>query len=287
MRWWCSQTMEPWSWTPQPYVGVWAVVIALASLRWRALRRRRAATGGIDVTTRQRWWFWLALMALWVASDWPVGALGAGYLASVHMSQYLIYTLVAAPLFVLAAPEWWVRQVLARRRLYRVVAWVSRPLYAVIIANGTLLATHTPWTVDTLRGSQVGSFLLDAIWLVTGIAMWLPVISPLQEHRVASVPLRSAYLFGAAGLTAMVPGGFLTFSRTPLYSSYEIAPRVGLSAIDDQQLAGALMKVGAVPVIWLVIAVIWVRWANAERDGDLRPGSPQRPTSTALERDAG
>jgi putative membrane protein len=260
--------MEPWSWTPRPYLGVWLIVGLLVGSRAVGIRRRRRTTGHLGVTTRQRWWFWLGVSTFWVASDWPVGPLGAGYLASVHMAQYLIYTLVAAPLLLLSAPEWWVRQVLARWRLYRLAAWVSRPLYAAILANVVLLATHAPWTVDTLRGSQVGSFLLDLIWFVGGLALWLPVVSPMEEHRVAAPPLRCAYLFAAAGLTPMVPGGFLTFSRTPLYRSYEIAPRVGLDALDDQQLAGALMKVGAVPVIWVVIAVIWIRWANAERGDD-------------------
>lgn len=269
MRWWCSQFMEPWSWTPRPYLGVWLIVAAMVGIRLRALRRRRAATGSIGVTVRQRWWFWLGLLTFWAASDWPVGPLGAGYLASVHMAQYLVYTLVSAPLLVIAAPEWWVRTVLARGRLYRAVTWISKPLYAIVIANSILLATHAPWSVDTLRGSQIGSFALDAIWFVGGLAMWWPVVSPLPEHRVASAPLRCAYLFAAAGLTPMIPGGILTFSRTPLYRSYEIAPRVGLDALADQQLAGALMKVGAVPVIWSVIAVIWLRWGNAERDADV------------------
>ena len=103
------------------------------------------------ITTRQSWWFWLGLFAFWAASDWPIGPLGAGYLASVHMAQYLIYTIIAAPLFVLASPEWWVRQVLARRRLYRVVAWASRPLYAAIIANVILLATNFGFTYISMQ----------------------------------------------------------------------------------------------------------------------------------------
>lgn len=269
MRWWCSQFMEPWSWTPRPYVGVWLVVLTIVGSRAHALRHRRQLTGQPAVSTRQRWWFWLGVLALWAASDWPIGPLGAGYLASVHMMQYMVYTLVAAPLLLLAAPEWWIRRILARSRLYRATAWWSRPLHGAILANVILLGTHAPWTVDTLRASQVGSFLLDVVWFVGGLALWLPVISPMAEHRVPSPPLRCAYLFAAAGLTPMVPGGFLTFSRSPLYRSYEIAPRVGLDALDDQQLAGAIMKVGAVPVIWTVIAVIWIRWANAERSEDI------------------
>ena len=67
----------------------------------------------------------------------------------------------------------------------------------------------------------------------------------------------------------MVPGGFLTFADHPLYATYELAPRVmGFSALNDQQLAGAFMKVGNIPVIWSVIAVMFVRWWKQERASD-------------------
>lgn len=279
MRWWCSQLYEPWSWTPRPYLGVWVVIATLATLRFRALRGRRAITGTLDVTSRQRVWFWGGIFALWLASDWPVGALGAGYLASVHMAQYMLYTFVAAPLFLLAAPEWWIRQVLARLRAYRLVSWVSRPLHSLLIANGVLLATHAPWTVDTLRTSQVGSFALDVIWMFGGFVLWYPVIAALPEHRIPSPPLRGLYLF-LGSISSLVPAGFLTFASSPLYSSYEIAPRVWLDPIDDQQLAGAVMKVGALPIVWITILVIWARWATAQQRADQNAQDERRREQT-------
>ena len=74
------------------------------------------------------------------------------------------------------------------------------------------------------------------------------------------------YLFAAAALMPMIPGGFLTFSSQPLYSTYELAPRLaGINALNDQQVAGVLMKVGNLPLIWTVIAVIWFRWYRDEQ----------------------
>jgi putative membrane protein len=246
---------------------VWIVVATLATLRWRALRRRHTVTGTLDVTTRQRVWFWAGVFALWLASDWPVGALGAGYLASVHMAQYMLYTFVAAPLLLLAAPEWWIRQVLARLRTYRFVSWVSRPVHGIVITNAVLLATHAPWTVDTLRTTQIGSFTLDVVWLFGGFILWYPVLSPLVEHRIALPPLRGLYLF-LGSIASLVPAGFMTFASSPLYRSYEIAPRIWLDPIDDQQLAGAVMKVGGLPIVWITILVIWARWATAQQRAD-------------------
>ncbi|HAP76383.1 MAG TPA: hypothetical protein DCR14_09905 [Acidimicrobiaceae bacterium] len=264
MQWWCSQLYKEWSWVPQPYLGVWLIVGALVASRAVALRRWKARLGTPGVTTRQRWWFWLGVIAFWISSDWPVGTLGAGYLLLVHMAQYLLYTFLAAPLLLLSMPEWQMRRLVQRLHLHSTLRLLCRPLPAVLTANIILLSTHAPWTVDTLRVTQLGSFLLDALWLIGGFLLWLPVISPMEEFRVKNGPLRCIYLFGAAGLTPMIPGGFFTFSRYPLFDTYEIAPRVGLSALADQQIAGAMMKVGSVPVIWIVITVVWARWAGAE-----------------------
>jgi hypothetical protein len=43
-----------------------------------------------------------------------------------------------------------------------------------------------------------------------------------------------------------------------------------LSAIDDQQLAGALMKVYAGSLLWLVVGVIFFRWYARDQRGELR-----------------
>lgn len=264
MRFWCSQRYEDWSWVPRPYLGVWLIVALLAVSRHLSLRRFEARVGRPGVTRRQTVWFWMGVVSFWLASDWPVGSLGAGYLLSVHMAQFLLYTFLVAPLLVLSLPEWRMRQLVARLHLHGTLMAVTRILPAMLIANGILIATHAPWLVDTLRVTQVGSFLLDVVWLAGGVLLWLPVISPMEEHRVRSVPMRCVYLFGAAGLTPMIPGGFFTFARYPLFRIYELAPRVGVSALTDQQIAGAMMSVGSMPVIWVVMVVIWARWAAAE-----------------------
>src|SRR5690606_39144766 len=92
MTWWCAATRVPWSWAPRAYPGVWAFIAAVAVGAVWVVRRT-----GIRPTRTQSAAWWSGLAALWVASDWPIGALGSGYLASAHMVQYLLYTLVAAP----------------------------------------------------------------------------------------------------------------------------------------------------------------------------------------------
>ena len=278
MRWWCSAIVEKWTWTPRPYIGVWllcgALVAGYVVARRRHTRSEAATPVGADGLgdadpkrdRRRSWQFAGGIFFLWMASDWPIGTLGASYLASVHMTQYMLYTLAAAPLLLLGTPEWMARRILATLHLDGVHRVLSRPLVAAIVSNVILIVTHAPITVDALRATQVGSFVLDMIWLVSGFILWTPIISPLPEARAHSAGVKILYLFAAAALMPMIPGGFLTFSSQPLYSTYELAPRLaGINALNDQQVAGVLMKVGNLPLIWTVIAVMWFRWYRDEQ----------------------
>lgn len=257
MTWWCSASKEPWTWAPRAYPGIWLfMVLLLAGYLWACHDRP---------DRRKRWFFVAGWALLWASTDWPLGSLGAGYLASAHMTQYLLYTMVAAPLLVLGLPENVLRLALSRLRAYRLVSLLARPLVAGIAFNVVLLATHAPPTVDNLRTNQAGSMVLDLIWLLSALLLWLPVCGPLDELK-PSYPARCVYLFLAAGLVPMVPGGFLTFAGTPLYAVYELAPRVGgLDALEDQQAAGVIMKVGNLPLLWPVLGGLFMRWAAQDR----------------------
>ncbi|HEY8525596.1 MAG TPA: cytochrome c oxidase assembly protein [Acidimicrobiales bacterium] len=294
MTWWCTASRQPWDWAPRAYPGIWLAMAALLAGYLVACRRvgrgvpspavpdggppgGPAGGGAIGAASRRQVAAFVAGWAvLWAASDWPLGTLGAGYLASAHMLQYLLTTLVAAPLLVAGVPEPVLRRALARTRTAPLVRAACRPVAAGLLFNLVLVVTHAPVAVDGLRASSLGSFALDAAWLASGLVLWTPVCGPLPELR-PSLPVQGVYLFLAAGVVPMVPGGFLTFATTPLYATYELAPRVvGLDAVADQQLAGALMKVGNVPLLWPVLAALFVRWAR----GAAGRGGPAPPRST-------
>lgn len=275
MRWWCSAVEAPWDWTPRPYLGVWVLCLGLSA--WYVVSwRRHGSTGPADDGDRRLKGFFAAgIVALWIASDWPVGTLGGGYMASLHMLQYMLYTLAAAPLLMLGTPEWLAESVLDKLHLQRVWRTLSRPLLAAIITNVILVSTHSPFAVDRLRSTQMGSFAMDMIWLFSGLVLWAPLINPVRDARMKSAPLKIVYLFLAAAVLPMIPGGFIAFSPQPLYETYELAPRVWLSPIEDQQFAGVLMKIGNLPIIWAVMGVIWFRWYQLENKRPAHRAAPQ------------
>lgn len=258
MQWWCSAQGLAWSWTWRPYVGVWILVagivagyVALARRAGGVSRGRRAAFAG-------------GALCLWLALDWPVGALAAGYLASVHMIQFLLVALVAPPLLLLSVPDTGWERLAARQTLVEALRGPTRPLVAILLFNALVWVTHWPRLVDGLMASQAGSFLIDMLWLVAGLVFWWPVVAPVPARPGFGWPLKVGYLILA---TIANTGVFvwLTFSHLPIYATYELAPPIPwITKREDQQVAGLLMKLGGGAVLWVAIAVCFFRWFEAE-----------------------
>lgn len=273
MRWWCSAANgAAWTWAWQPYVGAWLLVLVLMGSYLLSLARlTRHGTGpkGQAASRAQVMSFTFGVLALWLAIDWPIGALGAGYLVSVHTIQFLLIALVAPPLLLLGTPARLLQLILRRRPLRMTARWLGRAAVAAGLFNGVLILTHLPPVVDGLGQTQAGSFAMDLAWLAAGLVLWWPVCSPLPELPPLSYPRRIVYLVVQTFLPT-VPAAFLTFADYPLYRLYELAPRVaGISAGTDQQVAGVIMKVGGDLILWAAIAVAFFAWqrenAAAER----------------------
>ena len=259
MQWWCSAQGVPWSWTWQPYPGVWGViaVVGAAYVRWIA----PAACG------RRRAWFALGLVALWAGLDWPLGPLGAGYLASVHVVQFLLIGVTAPALLLLGLPPVLARRWLERPRLASLLGDLTHPVVAFSAFTVVMTVTHWPDVSDALMASQLGAFAIDMGWLVAGVWFWWPVIVEVPERPRFGPMLKSVYL-AVNGLLVHPPAAVMLFSEHPVYRTYELAPPIpGVHVLDDQQLAGGVMKVGLAWLMAVGIAVVIWRWHRGRAAG--------------------
>jgi cytochrome c oxidase assembly factor CtaG len=211
--------------------------------------------------------FFAGLVTIWVAIGSPLEALDDVSL-TVHMVQHLLLAAVAPPLLLLGAPELpllrGIPQSLARgvvspflrlpvvRRFGHVV---SNPAFCWLVATFALIGWHVPAVFELALRSDWLHKLEHASFLCAGLLFWWPVVQPwpsTPRWPQWSIPL---YLF-AATLPCDALSGFLSFCDRVVYSSYLSAPRVfGLSALEDQQCAAALMWV-AVTFILLTPAVL-------------------------------
>jgi cytochrome c oxidase assembly factor CtaG len=255
LQWWCAARGAAWSWEWRAYPGVWLFVGAAAvlyyRLAWRAAVRippgRRAA--GIA-----------GLLLMWATLDWPVGALGAGYLTSVHALQFMSLALVVPLLLMLGVPKARWSRLADRPATSGVLEVLTRPLFSGMFFAAVMVGTHAAPVVDTLMASQLGSFAIDMLWFSAGILFWWPLIAHVPERPRFGPPLRIFYVF-----LATVPHVFIAMwmllASLPVYATYELAPPFpGLSPLADQQLAGGVLLLVGSPFIVATISTIFFRW---------------------------
>jgi putative membrane protein len=201
---------------------------------------------------------------------------------SVHMVQHLLLSMVATPFLLLGTPGWLARWILRPPSIaFRSLRRVSRFLPALVIFNLVIVITHWPAVVDASLHSGLLHFSLHAMIFGASLIVWMPVLSPLPEIPRLAPPTRAVYLFLQSVLPT-VPASFLTFGAHPLYKFYEGVPHLwGLSTLEDQQVAGLIMKIGAGMLLWMLIAVIFFRWA-AEEDRRSQPNHVQRDLEREL-----
>ena len=248
--------------------SVWLVLGGLWVAYLAAVRRHEPVSPKEDAERRRRTVLFSSGMAvLWLGADWPVHDLAEGYLYHVHMFQHLLFTLVAAPLVVSGIPAWMWRQILRPRPVGALFGFLTRPVVALMTFNGLLLFTHWPELVNASVGSEWIHFGLHVVIFGSAIVVWWPILSPLPERPALNPPAQMMYLF-VQSLAPTIPASFLTFGQTLLYPVYGTFPRIwGLSALDDQLIAGLMMKIGGWLILLGFITVIFFRWAARERTG--------------------
>jgi putative membrane protein len=197
----------------------------------------------------------------------------------VHMIQHLLLTVVAAPLLALGAPQSTFRRAVgptARHALSRTVRRVSlrRRAWApptIVIAAAAHAATlwiwHAPALYDLAATNAAVHLLEHACFLGTAVWFWMAVIATTRrgrrQHALATLSL------GALIAQGGVLGALLTFPPQSIYDAYTGAR--GFSALEDQQLAGAIMWVPPGFVYAIVGIALFIRWIDlVEREAQHR-----------------
>jgi cytochrome c oxidase assembly factor CtaG len=253
-----------WQWSLDPSVLAGVGLAALLYLRGRA---RLAVVRGDRAVPAGRWKaasFFGGLLMVVVALESPIDALSAG-LFTFHMVQHLLLIMAAAPLLLLGDPvvtltrgvPLGVRRTILRvasRRgfLHRAGRWLDRlmsPGWAFGIFLGDLYLWHWSRLFNLTLQNDAVHLLEHLCFLGTAILFWSQVIDQRTlPARLAYAP-RAVYLVitaFASNLLAM----YFVFTPRPVYSAYAALSHrpYGMTALGDQQIAGAVMWV---PVLFL------------------------------------
>jgi len=235
-------------------------LVALVYLRqW--MRVAWLVPGGVKVW--RAWSFFVGLLLAWVGIGSPLPLLDHDLL-TVHMVQHLLLMTLAPPLILLGAPwkllpqssvdpiaqalHWAPMRQLGRMLLHPAVGWIG--------ATATLVVWHIPSVFTLGLRSQVWHGVEQASFLVTGLLFWLPVVEPSRNALKWPESSILLYLF-LATLPCDILSGFLVFCDRVVYPVYLSSPRrFGLTALEDQQCAGALMWT-CVTVVYLIAGAVF------------------------------
>jgi cytochrome c oxidase assembly factor CtaG len=259
------------SWTFEPWIILSLLLAATIYLRgWWQLHRR--------MPRRFSLWrliaFQAGLFTLFLALSSPVHELSE-LLLQFHMVQHLALMMMVAPLLLLGAPilpllrglprpvlQYGLSHLFGAMPLQKVAHFVTDPLFCLLAFTVSNVAWHVPRLYELALGSHFWHDVQHICFLGTGLLFWWPVVQPWPSRRRWPLWTMIPYLL-VADIQNTALSAFLIFSERVLYPTYAIVPRLwGISVLDDQAAAGAIMWVPGSVIFLVPVAVLAIRLLN-------------------------
>lgn len=250
-----------WSFDPLAILGLLAASVAYARVYRRAASRSEAVGAGHWIP------YAAGILALAAALLSPLDAIGDRWLLSAHMAQHILLSDLApalivlglrAPVLPLGLPKGGLRLIAPGGRWGRLLAVLTSPWLAIPLWATATWVWAIPAVFDFAAQHTVVHALEHATLFYTGLALWWLIVDPLPRARLRAGGQRLALLgfTRLASAAICVPLTWMTSAQYPLYAS---APRsFGLSALADQQLAGAGMCFVEFLVFGIAFAAVFI-----------------------------
>jgi cytochrome c oxidase assembly factor CtaG len=218
--------------------------------------------------------FTAGVVVVFVALVSPLDT-AADRLLSMHMLQHVAVTTIGPPLLLLGLSP----ALLAPLLRARLVNCTARALTHPVFAGTLFVVNMWFWHVPPVYGAA-----LDHLWLhvtmhlafiATGILFWWPVVQPTPATGRHGEGARLLYL-----LATGMPMGLLALlffaSSGVIYEHYETADRLwGVSARDDQQIAGLVMGALGEAASLAAVTILFFRFLDHEEQAAAAPAPPR------------
>ncbi len=188
-----------------------------------------------------------------------------GYLAEelviAHMIEHLIIGDIASLFIVLGLTRSIMQPILALPLIGRLQVlanpFIAFPLWAV-----NLFVWHIPVLYDAAYGGAVLHGLEHGLFLAFGCLMWMPVFGPLPTPKWFGAGWKIVYTV-IVRFAAAILGNILMWTQFTLYNNYtEGQIKWGMTAVQDQSMAGVIMMVEGTFLILAVLAFTYFESAK-------------------------
>jgi putative membrane protein len=260
------------TWTLEPgvLIGV-AAVGGVYVARWRAVRFGPSARREADAPVWRLCCLLGSLAATLIALVSPLDAL-AERLFFAHMVQHMLLLDLVPILVILGFTKVILRPVTrAVRDLEHRAGALAHPAFAVALYVAVIWTWHVPAAYDLALGQRAVHVLEHLSFLAAGSLYWWHLLSPVRARLRLDGMGPIAYMTSTKLLVGALGMG-LAFAPAALYPYYVHHAHIwGISAHDDQSIAGLVMAVEQSLVMGIALVVLFVRaLSQSERDQQRR-----------------
>lgn len=253
-----SQPLSTWSFYPLPLLLTGWVLIFPALLNSGTRRHPPHPKRSLILSGA-------ALTLLFLITCSPLDTLAHQFLLVARSAQHLLLLYLLCPLLLATFASGPRNPLLLRFAwLEKLLRWLGKPLHAALCFNLMLMCWYIP-ELNALSNQNLWIRQLEYLSIMgAGLVMWLPLMHPRPWLRP---PFEQQIFYLVMLLAGQVPlFAALTLSRTALYQTYLLAPRLTpLSAYGDQQSAGWLIKLISVLVFAGALIAIVLQWHAQQR----------------------
>jgi len=255
------------SWTFSP--AVLAAVAGYGGLygwRWRAARAEagpRGADGAHLIV------FCSGLVLVLVALVSPLDRWGE-QAAWAHMVQHLMLADLAPILLVLGLTKVILRP--ATRRLSRVeraAGPLAHPVLGVVAYVGVMWLWHVPALYDAALSNTFVHVLEHLSFAGAGLLYWWHLLSPIRARLRMGGMGPVMYMASTKVLVGFL-GVLLAFTPELIYDAYRDQSVLGLTPLEDQNVAGLVMALEQSLVMGVALAFLFVRMLTESDAEELR-----------------
>ena len=200
----------------------------------------------------------VALLGLTLLS--PLDTLGREYLLTARMAQLMILVTFVAPLLMMGLPDELATRLLPVKKWREAAGTPLFVVIAVVAFNTIVLFWQIPRFYELSVQDTFWHDVANLSYLFAGVLTWWPLLTPADRRARMASPLQMVYL-ALESLPIDIFGIAIIFAPAPLYATYVDAPRItGLTAMVDQQIAGALLALPGNILDILFMSVIFFVW---------------------------
>jgi len=204
----------------------------------------------------------MALIVL--ATVGPMDALADDFVFG-HMIQHTLLLDEISLLLALGLTGPVLAPILGKPRLKR-LQLLMHPVAAVALWLLVMYGWHAPPLYQAAEENEVVHLIEHSCFLAAGVTMWLALLGPFPKPEWFGNGAKAIYV-GVVHFSSMGLANILMWSGTVLYPFYAASDQAhGIEPLGDQSIAGVILMVQSMILMFGVLFWLVLRWAREETE---------------------